>query len=243
MYLVNFFIKIITLSFLCLWSFWCSSKPIDINHGISMGYSTRFIFNSEDRRVSFPVQNNNNQKIIFHGLVLSKDKKTISEQFIVSPEVLHVGKKKTEYPQVIRLTDNLPGDRESLFYLQGHFLPEMNQKEESRVNLTFSYVVLMKMFYRPEKLRSSFDAIDDVADQIDFKLDGKKLVVINKSPYFLTLNFLKTDKETVQIKNSQSLIDPFGQVILNIKNNDVNKVTWSLINDGGYATKLLTREL
>lgn len=237
------FVRYLFVCLLCVNTFDCVAKGLMESHGISIGYSTRLIFNSDDRRVSFPVQNNNKQDMIFHGLVLNKDKKTYSNSFIISPEVVHVRSNKTEYPQLIRLTSKLPEDRESLFYLQGHFLPEMNQKEESSVNLTFSYVVLMKMFYRPEKLRSSFDAIDDVADQIDFKLDGNKLVLINKSPYFLTLNFLKTDKETVQIKNSHSLIDPFGQVILNIKNNDVNKVTWSLINDGGYATKLLTREL
>ena len=212
-------------------------------HGISMGASTRVIFHSDEKRISFPISNRNANKLIFHGLVLEKDKSKYSHDFIVSPEVSQLDSYSDKMIQVVRIAGNYPDDRESLLYLQGHFLPASRNEKDQSSELTLSYVMLMKMFFRPKKLRASFDAIDDVADQLDFKVFGNELRVFNRSPYYMTLNFIRSDKEIIQIPDSNSMIAPYDSIILNIKHQNVNSISWSLINDGGYATKLLTRKL
>ena len=145
--------------------------------------------------------------------------------------------------QVIKINGNLPDDRESLFYLKGHFLPAATSGDSDKVSMTFSYVLLQKMFYRPAKLKSSFDAIDNVVDQLDFEVSGNKLNITNRSPYYITLNYICTNKEIVDIPENNSMLEPFGKLCLELKNKNVNEITWSLLNDGGYATKLLTRKL
>ena len=234
----GFLIMLSCLSIVCNYAI-----AADQGHGISMGHSTRVIFHSDERRISFPIKNEENYNMIFHALVLNRERDSFSNYFIASPELIHLKKQSTETAQIVRIGGKFPEDRESLFVLQGHFLPAQKNGESESSEMTLSYVMQMKMFYRPAKLRASFDAIDDVSDQLDFDVDGKSLTIKNKSPYFITLNYLETDKEVVPIPDNRSMIDPFGQVSLDLKNFDIKQIRWSLLNDGGYATKVLTRKL
>lgn len=212
--------------------------------GISFGTSTRVIFHSDDKRVSFPAQNDTDQPLVFHGQVLTKDKLGFSPDFIVAPEVVHLQPGETKFVQIVQLNNRCPDDRESLFYLRGHFIPASDQSESSQgVGISTSYVMTMKMFFRPAKLKDDYDAIDDVAHQLDFKVSNNTLTVFNQSAYYLTLNSMRSEKGDIPVPNDGSMIEPFGQTEIEIKDPSINSIAWTLLNDGGFATKPFTKKL
>lgn len=209
--------------------------------GVTLGNGTRVIIHSDEKRISFLVRNDMDFPMYFHGQVLNKEKTTFSPFFIVSPEVFEIKNGSVDFPQLIKLTNKLPEDRESLFYLRGHFLPAVNEKMVGKNAINVSYVMQMKLFHRPASLRASFDAIDEVADQLDFKLNGMSLLVKNKSPYYITFNYLHSEGYELQLP-SDPMIEPFGQIEISLPKPNIPSVTWTLINDGGFSTQPLTKE-
>lgn len=210
---------------------------------VSVGIGTRLIFHSDEKRISFPVNNNLNKPAYFHARVLEKNKNKLSPFFIVSPELVEIKPGTSKSPQIIRLGGNFAEDRETLFYLQGHFLPKSERSGENDAGLNISYSIQMKLFFRPEKLKASYDAIDDNADKLDFMKRNGKLVVTNKSPYFFTINTLRSESFNIDVPAEQSMIDPFGEIELDLPNQNIKSITWTLLNDGGFSTKPLTRKL
>ena len=220
------------------------SAPYASKGSVSLGISTRLVFHSDEKRVSFPALNDTDKPLLFHGQVLTRDKLRFSPNFIVTPEVVHLQPGERKLAQVVQLNSQLPEDRESLFYLRGHFIPAAAESESGAgIGLSTSYVLTMKMFYRPARLKDDYDAIDDVTHELDFKLNEKTLKVINKSAYFLTLNSLRSEKAEIPVPNEVSMIDPFGHVEIPLADPDIRSITWTLLNDGGFATKPLTQDL
>lgn len=215
----------------------------DHEGGVSFGSSTRIIFNGKENKISFPVNNGSERPYIFHALVLNEDLKSYCPEFIVSPEVVHIPQKHSRMAQIVRIGGSFPEDRETLFYLQGHFLPGVKDEVNNKLSMRLSYSIKMKMFFRPDKLHADFDAVDKVADQLDFNVDGNKLIVKNKSAYYLTLNEILLGDKHLPIPDESSMIAPFGLVDFILPKHYEKKITWTLINDGGYATKPLTRNL
>ena len=232
------YIMLLILSF-----FSCHVNSQSIEKGVSMGSSTRLIFHSNQKRISFPVKNETDYPLIFHGLVLTDDKSNYSPEFIISPEIVEVEPRKTKMVQVIRVGGNLTDDRESLFYLKGHFLPASSEGDDKGISLKVSYVMTMKMFFRPVRYKSSFDAIDDVAEDLDFKISNSNLIAINNSPYYFTLNTLSSEQLQIEIPKGHSFIEPYGQVNIPINDDKLKEITWTLINDGGFSTKSFTKKL
>lgn len=217
----------------------------DREGGVSFGMSTRVIFNEEENKISFPISNRSNRHYIFQALVLNEDLKSYCKDFIVSPEVMHIPSGERRMAQIIRLSGIFPKDRETLFYLQGHFLPSSDIKTEKNnsVDVNMSYAIQMKMFFRPSELKSGFDAIDKVSDKLEFMTVEDRLIVSNTSPYYITVNTIEMGKHSIVIPDDKSMIQPFGTVDYELPERYDRKITWTLINDGGYATKPLTRNL
>lgn len=210
---------------------------------VSMGHSTRVIMHSDKKRVSFPVNNNLSYPVLFHALVLDDEKSGYSPYFITSPEVTELKPNQTKMVQMVRLGGDFPMDRETLFYLQGHFLPSDVSTSSKKVGVNLSYALQMKLFFRPAKLKAEFDAIDEHMDEIDFKVVAGKLIAKNNSPYYLTINTLKTDKELINVQPARSMIKPFGTQEFDIHQHDPKTISWTLLNDGGFATEPMTRQL
>lgn len=51
--------------------------------GVSFGISTRVIFDSDEKKISFPVSNRTNRHYIFQGLVLNEDLKSYCTQTFI----------------------------------------------------------------------------------------------------------------------------------------------------------------
>ena len=237
--LIGKVIKILFVTVYCLVPMTCAYA----NDQFHIGYSTRVIVHSDEKKVSFPVKNGSKQKMVFHAQVLKKNKFEFSNDFIVSPELTRFEPGEEKWLQIINLGQKVPVDRESLFYLKGHFLPASTINSDDKASVNFSYAIQMKLFYRPAKFRAEIDAIDDNLDKLKFKLEDGYLVANNESPFFMTFNRLISDGEEINIPSESVTIEPFGIVKIGIANKNIKNITWTLINDGGYSTKPITTKL
>lgn len=210
---------------------------------VALGSSTRLIMHSDEKKISFPAKNYLAYPVLFHAQVLNPETMTHSQEFITFPEVAEIKPQNTTMGQILRLGGDFPDDRETLFYVQGHFLPGNKADENNEADVYVSYALQMKLFFRPAKLKASFDAIDDHAHEMKFKIKDGKLIAFNESPYFFTLNTLNTDKEVIDVSGKDSMIKPFGQQAYQIKNTSAKTIHWTLINDGGFSTKLFSSQL
>ena len=210
---------------------------------ISFGISTRMIFHSDEKRISIPAKNSSKKPLVFHGQVLDASRTKFSPDFIMGPEIIHLGIGEEKRVQIIKINGHFPEDRESLYYLKGHFLPAEVFEGRDAVRMNISYSIVMKLFHRPVSLKAKFDAIDENADKLDFKVVNSTLEVTNKSPYFVTINTLKSNLGTIHVPDGKSMIDPFGKQIFEISKNKLETITWTLLNDGGFATEPVTRNL
>lgn len=232
--------KILAIAFFVISSIYSINVAIS-KESYKIGYSTRVIVHSDEKRVSFPVKNLSSKPVLFHGQVLDKDKNNFSQYFILTPEVTHLNADEEKWLQIINIGKNFPEDRESLLFLKGHFVPSSEKETTSAIK--FSYAITMKLFYRPKHLRAEIDAIDDNVKKLNFHLVANDLVIKNESPFFMTINTLSLDGKEVHLSGSSSMIEPFGTQKLEIQDKKPKTVTWTLVNDGGYSTVPITRNL
>ena len=208
-----------------------------------IGHSTRLVIHSDDKRVSFPVKNGTTKPLVFHGQVLDQSKKKFSPYFVVTPEIKHINQGEEQWIQIVNLGAELPKDRETLFYLQGHFIPSVRPVEKITAGLNFSYEIHMKLFYRPKDLKAEEDAIDEHANKLNFFVEDGRLIAKNESPYYMTINTLSSEEKSIDVPDNNCVIEPFGKLYFDLNNFKPNTITWTLVNDGGYSTEPITRKL
>ena len=218
---------------------------VKAEESLGMLNSTRLIFNGENQKVSMPVYNNTKAHYLFHAQILDAKTGRYSDDFITSPEIVQLGPGQTKDIQVIRLKNHMPTDRETLYYISGHFLPSSKdfKQNNSESSLDFSYEAQMKMFYRPVGIKASFDAIDDSYKKIIFSKSNDKLFIKNESPYYFTFHSLSLDDVEIEIPDQVRMVEPFGKGKIDLPNKATSEITWTLINDGGFWTKPETKKL
>lgn len=208
---------------------------------------TRLVFDATKNAVAFPIKNDSTLNYLVKCAVRDVDEtgrpQGVNPDFAILPEVMVLAPKARQTLQVVRLSGQYPQDRESVFYLNGYFVPQMQGKVENPFNLAVS--VNVKMFYRPKAL-VNLEAVKSIADRLQFTLHRDRLEVTNPSAYYATFNSLALGRQTFEVKALQQMVPPFGEASYRIEpleKNTSTTVSWSLIDELGNETSLLSRSL
>lgn len=146
--------------------------------------------------------------------------------FVVIPPVVKLASKELKNLRIITTAkiNQLPKDRESLFFLNLYEVPGLKKlpDEAKEYQLKIGLNSQLKILYRPIADPSS---LQEVVGQIDFRLStGDKgeaqLVAINHSPYYLTPTEIKLQaagKEAALRLPVDRDIPPFGQRIFAVE--------------------------
>lgn len=153
--------------------------------------------------------------------------------FIIIPSVSRM---EARSGQTLRISYTgkkaLPQDRESIFYLNVLDIPPKPKANPSGNNnyLQIALRSRIKLFYRPNLSVNQQEAFENV----QWKRDGKHLVVHNPSPYFITFTDVKVGNKWVK---EVGMLEPFSQkkVVANVQSGQ--KVNWTIINDYGGDSK------
>lgn len=161
--------------------------------------------------------------------------------FIVTPPIFRIDPNKGQVAKLIYNGQELPKDRESVFYLNFVQLPATD-KDANKILVTFKSSV--KVFYRPNGLK---EKSENISSHIEFNVDELRngfLNISNNSEYNLTINriSLKSNGKNLLtlVGDDINMISPFSNLEIKVKpvkNVSNIDVYIDMINDlGGIST-------
>lgn len=182
--------------------------------GVIVG-ATRFIYKSNARDVSVRLTNEGNEPALVQLWIddgdASMQPSKINVPFVISSPLVRIDSKQSHSLRIIATNPQLPGDRETMYWLNVLEVPPKPKSEEEQSYLQFSVRSRMKLIYRPEPVSS--DVIASAKSAKILIIQEKPLIikVVNESPNYLNFG------EVVLMKGSEktgptlyATVAPFG---------------------------------
>lgn len=171
------------------------------------------------------------------GVSFSKQTLTIANagdqkdtQFVITPPLFSMQGKKENTLRIINATNHqLPGDRESLFWVNVKAIPAMEKDQKNENTLQLAIISRIKMFYRPTNLAM---APEEAPAMLRFRRSGSKLTLINPTPYFITVTNMKAGNSNLP----NTMVPPKGEVSVDITHAATGDISFQTINDYGALT-------
>jgi fimbrial chaperone protein len=150
--------------------------------------------------------------------------------FITSPQIFRINAHSGQMVRLSFVGQQLPSDRESLFYFNFLQVPAIRQADSDKNKLLLLLTNRLKVFYRPAGLAG--DA-NHTIDQLSLRHIGNTLYVSNPTSYYANVSQAVIAKGAKRTAIPQAdLIPPFSQVNWPL-NSDAQQVDLSVINDYG----------
>lgn len=151
-------------------------------------------------------------------------------RFVITPPLFAMQGKKENTLRIIDATNNqLPQDRESLFWMNVKAIPSMDKSKLSDNTLQLAIISRIKLYYRPAKLTLP---PDQAADKLTFSRNGSSLTLTNPTPYYLTVTELNAGTRILE----NALVPPMGKTSVKLPADAGNTITYRTINDYGALT-------
>lgn len=203
--------------------------------------TTRIVHGTDSRSSSVIVANPSDRTFAAQAWVNTEQDDTVTPvPMIAAPALFRLDPGKEQMVQINRLPNDLPKDRESLFYFN---LQEIPQQEKTDANiLNIALRTRIKLFYRPSELESRPEDHLKALKWSVKMLNGKPhLAVDNPSPYHLTFNRLRIHAGGHEHSlHATAMVAPFAQqtyALPDMRLAPNAKVTFSILNDYGATSK------
>lgn len=198
-----------------------------VHAAVSLG-ATRVIYLAGEKQTKISVINNDDKRYLIQSWVENSENKKDSS-FVITPPLFSMQGKKENTLRIIDSTNNLPQDRESLFWLNVKSIPAVEKSMASENMLQLAIISKIKLFYRPKGLSIS---PDENYKQLQFKRNNDTLIINNPTPYFITVTELKIGNDKLE----NTMVSPYGNQSMTIPKSASGKVSFQTINDYGAIT-------
>lgn len=197
--------------------------------GVALG-ATRVIYPAGQKQVQLAVNNNDdNSTWLIQSWVENADGQR-DGRFVITPPLFAMQGKKENTLRIIDATNNqLPQDRESLFWMNVKAIPSMDKSKLSDNTLQLAIISRIKLYYRPGKLALP---PDQAAEKLTFSRSGSSLTLTNPTPYYLTVTELNAGTRILE----NALVPPMGKTSVKLPADAGNTITYRTINDYGALT-------
>ena len=204
---------------------------------------TRVVFESDKRSASLIVTNPGEQVFAVQTWVnTAEDDVTTAVPFLPSPPLFRLNPGKEQQVQINGLPNNLPTDRESLFYFNVQEIPQAGVDQGNVLNIALR--TRIKLFYRPSQLKDNpMSRLKDLEWSIN-QVNGKaQLQVYNPTPFHVSFIriAIKESGRNIPVENAV-MVAPLSRQTYVLKDAGAKpglQVEFSAINDyGGYSTPL-----
>ena len=162
--------------------------------------------------------------------------------FIIMPPVFRVDAKQGQNTRISLLEDNLPKDRESIFWFNALEIPQKSKDiKENEGYLQIATRSRLKLFYRPSALKGNPTI---AAENVNWTLkkDASQLTLTgeNNSPFFTTFASIKVTIDSKSYDFDTLMINPFSNKSISIKNKTINnlhnaKITYQIVDNYGFS--------
>lgn len=202
--------------------------------------STRIVQSSDKQSSTVVVANPSEQIFAAQAWVNTiEDDSTTAVPLIASPALFRLDPGGEQTVQINRLPNDLPDDRESLFFFNVQEIPQA--ADEKKNTLTIALRTRIKLFYRPAGLPGNTQESLNTLEWTMASIDGQShLQVNNPSPYYFTFSKLKIDSgEDSTLIDTKEMVGPFSTqayAINDVKIGPTPRVTFTTISDFGGTT-------
>jgi len=203
--------------------------------------NTRIIYNSDKRNTSVVVRNPSKSTYAVQSWINTEaDDNTTSVPFTTSPPLFRIDPSSEQLVHINALPNQLPQDRESLFFFNMQEIPQASNEAGNHLNIAIR--TRIKLFYRPQQLKGTpTDHYKSLTFSVSERQGVKQLLVNNPTPFHITFIRLEVHGKGQQqaVKNT-AMLAPFSEQaypLTGITHTAALKANFSVINDyGGYTT-------
>jgi P pilus assembly chaperone PapD len=155
--------------------------------------ATRVIYTGDAAEVTVKLSNEGQVPALAQAWIDNGDPdappSTIATPFTLTPPVSRIDPHKAQTLRIFRMDDALPKEHESVFYLNVLEIPPKPSADEANPNhLQIAFRTRIKLFYRPQGLRSvSSDAPRQLTWHASHEGGKPSLTVENPTPYYVTI--------------------------------------------------------
>jgi len=200
--------------------------------GVSLG-ATRLVYPTSKDQVTLKIYNTDDKGNYLVQSWISDEKSEKVKDFIVTPPLFVIKSGNDNLLKVVYTGDknNLPKDREKLFFLNAKVIPSLTEQEQKIDNaLLISTTTKIKVFIRPDSIKE--DPFESYK-LLTCSYEAGKIKVSNPTPFYMNLVSLSVNGKEV---SDAETISPMSSVYVN-SNQKSNYLSFNFINDYGVQIK------
>ena len=199
--------------------------------GVVLG-STRLIYESDKKDATLTLTNTRDKKsYLVQAWVSSTQGSKGTVPFVVTPPVFKLGGGKKGLLRVVNTDENLPRDRESLFWLNVKPIPAQDSDAENELQVVIKSTI--KLLYRPSVIA---DGASQAYKKIQFSTTSDGMDIYNPTPYYISFYSLNINGK---YEDQINMVSPFSHNKLKTIVRKLNKAQWQAINDNGSASAVI----
>jgi chaperone protein EcpD len=211
--------------------------------------STRIVLSSDKQSSTVVVANPSKSTYAVQAWVNTElDDTTTQVPLIASPALFRLDPGSQQTVQVNNLPNDLPKDRESLFFFNVQEIPQHNEGDGAQNSLTIAMRTRIKLFYRPAALSDRPEQhLTNLSWTLQTDHDATYLVVDNPTPFHYTFGRLELTVagHTERLK-AREMVAPMSRqryAVTSRKVDGAASLLFTTINDYGGASPETTRTL
>ncbi|MCI2290218.1 molecular chaperone [Enterobacter sp. I4] len=218
---------------LCICSLGFSHAAVNLDR-------TRIVFPESDKASSVTIENQSKSlPYLALAWVEDADGRKEDSRFMALPPIQRLEPGTSSQVRIVRqpATQQLPGDRETLFFFNLREVPPKSASpKEARSVMQVAMQSRIKLFWRPEAIRKK--AGDDAEMRLAVTVAGKTMTLKNPTPYFITLAWLSNNGKTMLPGFDSLMISPFDTRTLTLSEPEESGYSIGYIDDYGALRKV-----
>ena len=225
------------------------------NAGIVIS-QTRIIYPGNNDEVTIQLSNKSDTPLLVQTWIDDGDAganpSTTKVPFVLTPPVFRADPGNTHRLRLMKMPNDLPEDKETLFWFNAVEIPPKPEKQSATEGgiLQMSFRTRIKLLYRPASLpvtpTQAFSLLEFHREQVG---DGKTVLVKNPSPYYMTVSKLGLKSPDGMISYAKleetihKIVPPYGSLKVEFSELETmpdtrSRIVYALINDSGGLTQM-----
>ena len=196
---------------------------------------TRFIYSEHDNEISLTIENpEEKNNYLIQSWIEDENKRKI-KNLIVIPPILKMAGKNHNKLKIIKIKNDLPFDKETLFWLNIKSIPYHPKNENNNLHIVIKSS--FKLIYRPISLNKTADSAHE---KLIFKLNNGILNAKNPTGHYITFTDLHINNKEIEMPG---MISPFSQKEWVIDNITQAEIIWSTFSDHSGKTDPISKKI
>lgn len=206
---------------------------------------TRIIYNESNKEKSIQLTNLGETPYVVETWVDNQknSKENKNDAFIATPQIFKMGANSGQNIRLIKATNDLPNDVESLFYFNFNQIPATTDEQANQNQLALVFNTRVKIFYRPKSIENQTNSLE----KLIVSKENNRLKIDNQEPFYIVIK----DADLRSGNNNKSIVksiilepksvtywnNPFNKSM-----NDNSEVKLTIINDYG-SSQVYTKKI